>query len=467
MARSPLTLAASVTSALPRVAVTGVAALTEGISGRYDSAVATLEDGRRVVVRIPVDRDADQDLRAEAHALTSLTAGIRGVLPFGAPDVLGETTVDGLLAIVQTLLPGYRVDASHVPAGPGVATALAAATARVHELPVHVVRDAGLPVQNAKQVRAEVERLLDRAEATGHLPFGLLRRWSSALGDESLWRFETTVILGGVDPGAFVLQDDADGMPEVTGLLSWGGLSVGDPAVDMRWTASSPAARDEVLTAYAQRSHRAPDPMLVARSRLHAELEFAKWLIHGHTSGDEAIVADAVSLLGSLDESVRDEPLARETISVDETIAAIGRVAAGTEVGDTSMQTDAFNADMLAAFTAEELAAAGLETQPVEMSDWSGLDTAERPDTSDIPTEAVEPLTDDARAAQHARPTTGPAAAESGKIPPTPAPRTPTGPVQRPAEPTETETGPVPDQADTDELDTAARNALRRWTDTV
>jgi hypothetical protein len=39
------------------------------------------------------------------------------VLPFGAPDVLGQTTVDGRSALVQTLLPGYRVDAAHVPAG--------------------------------------------------------------------------------------------------------------------------------------------------------------------------------------------------------------------------------------------------------------------------------------------------------------------------------------------------------------
>ena len=65
MARSPLTLAASVTSALPRVAVVGVAPLTEGVSGRYDSAIATLDDGRRVVVRVPVNDQAEQDQRAD------------------------------------------------------------------------------------------------------------------------------------------------------------------------------------------------------------------------------------------------------------------------------------------------------------------------------------------------------------------------------------------------------------------
>ncbi len=409
MARSPLTLAASVTSALPRSTVVGVAPLTEGTSGRYDSAIATLDDGRRVVVRVPNDADADADLRAEAHALTALTAGVRGVLPFGAPDVLGQTSVGAVHAVVQTLLPGYRVDAAHVPAGPGVATAIAAAIARVHDLPVTVIRDAGLPVSTAAQVRDEAERLLDRAEATGHLPFGLLRRWSSALGSEALWRFETTVTLGGVDPASFVLEDDDDGAPQVTGLLTWGALSAGDPAVDLRWTSSAPDARADVVDTYTRLSHRAPDSLLAARARLHAELEFAKWLVHGHTAGAESVVADAVALLTALEESVQDEPpLAQETLSVDDAIAVLGRVPATTgELGHIAMETDAFDAESLASFTAEELDAAGIPTAPIDISEWGPLDSGEIAARDDS------------------------------------------------------------DDATDDDPDAAARNALRRWTDTA
>jgi macrolide phosphotransferase len=372
MARSPFTLAAAVTAALPRIAVVNVSPLTEGVSGRYDSAVATLEDGRRVVVRVPADAEADADLRAEARALRSLTAGVRGVLPFGAPDVLGEATVDGMHTVVQTLLPGYRVDAAHVPAGPGVATALATGLASVHDLPVSVVRDAGLPVLTAEQAHDEAERLLDRAEATGRLPFGLLRRWSGALGAAHLWRFETTVTLGGADPASFVLEDDADGIPRVTGLLSWGGLGAGDPAADLRWTASAPAARDDVLEAYTRLSHRAPDALLAERARLYAELEFAKWLVHGSAAGAESVVADAVSLLEALDESVRDEPpLARERVSVDDAIAALGRVpSAGTGQLDTSMQTDAFDPGALADYL-DENETTEQETTPIELSGWA------------------------------------------------------------------------------------------------
>lgn len=373
MARSPLTLAASVASALPRTGVVDVAALSEQVSGRFDSAVVTLDDARRAVVRVPVDADAAEDLRAQARGLGALTAGVRAVLPFDAPVVLGETVIDGAPAVVSTWLPGYRVDAAQVPPGPGVATALGQALAAVHDLPTSVVRDAGLPALTATAVRAEAERLLDRAEATGRLPFGLLRRWSAALASDALWRFETTVTLGGVDPASFLFHDDGDDVPVVTGLLSWGGLTVGDAAADLRWIASAPDARIDVLDAYAAASNRAPDAGLWERARLHAELEFASWLVHGHAAGTESVVTDAVALLEALDESVRDAPaLAQDTVTVDDAIAAFGRVPTTTAV-DTSMQTDTYDADALSEYTADEPARddSGEDTAPIDMSDWS------------------------------------------------------------------------------------------------
>jgi len=418
MARSPLTLAASVTSALPRVGVVSVAALTEDAAGRYDSAVATLEDGRKVVVRVPADEAADADLRAETRALAALSAGVRAVLPFAAPEVLGQARMDGVEAVVETFLPGYRVDAPHIPAGRGVATAVGAGIAAVHDLPAAVARDAGLPVLTAAQVRTEVERLLDRAEATGRLPFGLLRRWSQAIGSDALWRFETTVVLGGVDPAAFVLRDDEQGVPAVTGLLTWAGLGVGDPAVDLRWLSSAPDARDDVLAAYAARAHRAVDSVLAERARLHAELEFAAWLVHGHATGTESVIDDAVALLEALDANVRDEPpLAAEQITVDDAMAVLGRVPAGDGV-DTSMQTDAFDPSMLAEYVDDAETTGDIETAPIELGSWTPQPTATG--------------------------ATGAAAADGVRA-----------------------AAPDPDDADRDDdVDEAARNALRRWTGT-
>lgn len=380
MARSPLTLAASVTAALPRVTAVGVAPLSDGGAGRFDSAVVSLDDGRRVVVRAPRDDEAAAELHAEANALRALTPGVRAVLPFAAPEVLGEASLGGPRALVETYLRGYRVDAAHIPPGQGVATSIAASLARVHDLPHSVVRDAGLPVRTAEQVRDEAERLLDRAEATGRLPFGLLRRWSTALADEELWRFETTVVLGGAEPSSFLLED-VEGVPAVTGLLGWRGLSVGDPAVDLRWVASASAARHDIFDTYADQSHRTADALLAERARLHAEFEFASWLVHGHTVGSESIVADAVALLESLDENVRDEPaFVREHVSADDAFAASDRVSRNQSGPiDTSMQTDAFDADSLEAFGDDEPSSTvDQPTQPLEMSEWAARELAGR-----------------------------------------------------------------------------------------
>ncbi|MCR2812057.1 phosphotransferase [Microbacterium sp. zg.Y1090] len=379
MARSPFTLAASVTSALPRAVVVGVGELTEGAAGRFDAAVADLDDGRRVVVRVPTSADAADELAAQVRVLRALSAGVRGVLPFRAPEVLGEAGLGASRVVVCDLLPGYRVEAAHVPPGRGVAESLGAAIADVHALPTSVVRDAGLPSRTPAQVRDEAERMLDRAEATGLLPFALLRRWSTALAADALWRFEAAVTLGGVEPTAFLLED-VDDIPTVTGLLDWHGLSVGDPAADLKWLASAPTAAEDVYGGYLTRAHRAPDARLRDRARLHAELEFAKWLVHGHAAGSESVVADAVALLESLAEGVGETPLvSTDAVDVDDALASVGRMSDATgEIVDTSMQTDAYDPSTLSMF-AQDTAAddgdpAAQVTQPLELSLFSDDD---------------------------------------------------------------------------------------------
>jgi macrolide phosphotransferase len=382
MARSPLTLAAAATAALSGTGTEGArfvsaATLTEHAAGRYDSALLRTDDERRLVVRVPATADAENDLAREERALAALTAGVRSVVGFRAPDVLGRARLGDRLARVFTHLDGYRVDAAHVPAGRGVATALAGAIAAVHDLPASIVQAAGLPVATAAQMQGDTERLLDRAEATGRLPFGLLRRWSRALAVDTLWRFEPTVTLGGVDPAAFTLVD-VDDVPTVSGLLSWAGLRVGDPAEDLRWISSAPDAAAHVVAAYAASANRSPDAMLAERARLHAELEFAKWLVHGHEVGSESIMDDAVVLLTSLDDSVRDEPaIAAAPVTVDDAFAALGRVPDARDAAvDTSMQTDAYDPGSMDLFDDEEEGRAGDETQPIESIEWTAMTDA-------------------------------------------------------------------------------------------
>lgn len=355
MARSPLTLAASVTSALPRVGVVGVGALTEGTTGRYDSAVAELDDGRRVVVRVPADATAVPELAAEVRALRALTPGVRGLLPFRAPELLGEAGIGDSRAVVVDFLPGYRVDAAHLPPGRGAATSLGAALAALHSLPQSVVRAEGLPARTTPQVRADVVRLIDRATGTRRLPSSLEARWRRAAETDDLWRFESSVVLGGAGAASFLFED-LEGVPTVTGLLDWHGLSIGDPATDLQWLASAPDAADDVYAAYVAGSDRAPDARTRERARLYAELEFAQWLVHGHDSARDDIVADAVALLESLAAGVAgDELVPDAALDVDDAIALLDRVpGAAPPAIDTSMQTDAYDPEELAQWVADE-----------------------------------------------------------------------------------------------------------------
>lgn len=349
MARSPLTLAASVTSALPRVGVVGVGALTEGAAGRFDSALAHLDDGRTVVVRVPTEPEAVTELAAEVRALRALTPGVRGLLPFRAPELLGQAGLEDAQAVVVDFLPGYRVDPAHLPAGRGAATSLGAALAALHALPVSVVRAEGLPSRTPQQVRDDATRIVDRAEATDATPFTLLRRWRRALAADELWQFESSVVLGGAGAASFLFEDIA-GVPEVTGLLEWHGLSVGDPASDLQWLASAPHAADDVYTSYVAHSDRAPDGRARERARLYAELEFARWLIHGHEMGRADVVDDAKALLQALADGVEGEDfITDDALDVDEAIAMLDRMPEPpVQTADTSMHTDAYEPEELA-----------------------------------------------------------------------------------------------------------------------
>ena len=399
MARSPLTLAAAATSALPRVRVVAAGPLTAGGSGRCDAAVLRLDDGRSVVVRAPVDETAARELAAEAVALRALTAGVRGLLGARAPELLGEVRLGEGHALVTDLLPGYQIEAAHLPPGPGAAESVGRALASVHALPGSVVRDEGLPVRTAEEIRVETTALLDRAESTGRVPAALRQRWRDALATDDLWRFESTVILGGASATSFLFQDmpyaDERSAPVVTGLLDWHGLSVGDPATDLRWLASAPEAADDVFAAYADSAHRAPDALLRTRARLYAELEFVQWLVHGSERGEDSIVDDAAVLLDDLSRSVHgDELVQRETSEpLDDAMSILDRVPPTSPGADTSMQTDAYDpAELAGLFDPVDPEADGGEpaastvsadTAPVDLVAWADSRTGESDDAAE------------------------------------------------------------------------------------
>ncbi len=385
MGRSPFTLAAAVTAALPGAEVTGTRVLTADGDARFDSAVATLSDGRELAIRVADDDDAAREIAAEAIALRSLTTGARALLPFRAPEYIGETRVGDGRALVTELLPGFQIEAAHIPPGRGAAVSIGTALAALHQLPPSVVRGAGLLARTAAESRADVERLVDEAAATGRVPARLTVRWREAVADDDLWRFESTTTLGGAQATSFLFEDDPQRGPEVVGVLGWHGLAVGDPATDLAWLSAAPDASSDVYAAYGAALERSPDPALEVRARLLAELEFARWLVHGDSLRRADIVDDAAALLDALAENLRSEDLAvvaARAEGVDSALDALDRVPVERDVHvDTSMQTDAYNPDQL--WSEGESTTGDITSAPLN----GGDSAAHRAAMGDIPTE--------------------------------------------------------------------------------
>ncbi|MDP3950441.1 phosphotransferase [Microbacterium sp.] len=432
MARSPFTLAAAVTAALSGAEVVGARTLTADGDGRFDSAVVTLTDGRELAIRVGDDDETARELAAESLALRALTAGARAMLPFRAPEYIGETRLSDGRALVTELLPGFQIEAGHVPAGRGAAESMGASIAAVHALPASVVRSAGLPARTAEEAREEIRQLVDRAAATGRVPARLTVRWREAVEDDELWRFESAVTLGGVQATSFLFDDDSELGPQVIGVVHWHGLSLGDPAVDLAWLSSATDAAGDVHAAYAHASNRTPDGALALRARLLAELEFARWLVHGDAMHREDIMDDAAALLEALAEGLRENDLsviAQRSDGVDSALDALGRVpeTAVTRI-NTAMETDAYNPEDLMPGEDDEVAEA----------DATGSDRPEGDAYVGEPTADLSEVT------------------RSGLLQPEDA-----DPVAEPVD----GAGSDPSDADpADEAQRAARAALQRWT---
>jgi aminoglycoside phosphotransferase (APT) family kinase protein len=119
---------------------------------------------------------------------------------------------------------------------------------------------------------------------------------------------------GSLQSTSFLAEDDA-----VTAVLGWSELKVGDPARDLNWIlgARRQHVAESVFDAYNAARQVTVDRQLRQRARLYAELEIARWLLHGTERHDRAVIDDAVAMLGGLADSVGGEasaPLSHQTL---------------------------------------------------------------------------------------------------------------------------------------------------------
>ncbi|MFF2268960.1 phosphotransferase [Cellulosimicrobium cellulans] len=303
MPRSPLTLAALATAAVPGLDARSALAVED--PGDYDTAVVTDADGARWTVRAPRSLQAGAALEAEAELLTSLQLyADTGVLSFAVPRISGTALLpEGGRAVVHPALDGTTLDVDVLRPGPGLAADLGRVLASIHELPRTIVDDAGLPGYDVEEYRARRMAELDEAAATGKVPTALLRRWETALEDVSLWRFQPVVVHGDLGPEQVLVARG-----RVVAVTDWASARVADPADDLAWllVSAPPEAIDSIMEAYQLRRTELTDKHLVDRALLVGELALARWLLHGVRHGLDDVVADALDMLADLDDATQD-----------------------------------------------------------------------------------------------------------------------------------------------------------------
>jgi macrolide phosphotransferase len=351
MVRSPLTLAALATAAVPgldvvQVRLHGSVARSRGANGAFDSALLVDRDDRTLIIRVPASQAAETEQSADLVALRALTVGNRSRLPFDVPQFVGQAPLSGTRAVVYEFLEGDSFDADALTGHAGVSGSIGRAIAAVHALPTAFVGTAGLPQQSAQECRTGTIALIDRAATTGYLPAAILRRWEQATDDDGLWQFAPCVVHGSLSADSFLITEDS-----VTGILGWSALCVGDPARDLHWLLASRGAAGETAVASYAAARQGNDPRITQRAMLYAELELARWLLHGTDTRNQGIVDDAVAMLDGLVDNVHQStshPLSPPTgpvldvAGVESMLKSTPRGIPRRDLGG-SMHTDAYN----------------------------------------------------------------------------------------------------------------------------
>jgi len=299
--RSPLALAALASAAIRGLEPVHTRRL-EATADDVDSAVIEDNLKRQWVVRAP--RNAAAGLRMEQES--QLLGQLESWLPFGLPNPEGTATLkSGGRAVVHRQLSGQPIRPLELLHRPGLVAAFGRTVAAIHELPVRLVEEAGLPVYAAEEYRFRRLAEVDRAAATGLVPTRLLTRWEQAVEEVGAWRFVPCCVHGDL-AGDNVLAEGET----ITGVMEWSETRVGDPADDLAWLAigATEPIFDDAVTAYTAARRDPVDPALNRRARLSGELAIARWLLHGVSNDDRTIVDDAVGMLADLDASIGDRP---------------------------------------------------------------------------------------------------------------------------------------------------------------
>lgn len=323
MGQSPLILAALATDAVSGLQVKTAVAISSNTSGNFDSALLTDVNGDSFIVRIPTTATAGAELELELQVLKSVGA-FTARLGFEVPQAVGETRdlSSGNRVLVFKYVHGNPLDARRLSATSSTAQSIAKAISAIHSLPIEVVQNNGLTeFSPAENIRLRVAEL-DRAMQSGQVPAVLLQRWEDALSDVSLFKYQPAVVHGSLGYETMLERGG-----EVSGVLNWERVQLGDPALDFAWLADEDNELLEAILLNYQLNRPVADGNIAKRAVLYSELEWVRWLVHGYAVKDTTIVEDAVKGLQAMAQAAAEGKMPPLTASaVAAAAAAVGSI---------------------------------------------------------------------------------------------------------------------------------------------
>jgi aminoglycoside phosphotransferase (APT) family kinase protein len=357
MGQSPLILAALATDAVSGLKVKNAIGISGAAAGNFDSALITDVNGDSFIVRVPTTPTAGAELELEIQVLKSLSA-FSARLGFEIPQKVGETRdlSTGNRVLVFKYVHGNPIDTRRMNAASAITQSIAKAISTIHSLPIELVQNNGLSeFSPAENIRLRVAEL-DRAMQSGQVPPILLQRWEEALSDVSLFKYQPVIVHGSLAVGTLLEKGG-----EVSGILDWQKVQLGDPALDFGWLANeAPELLESILLNY-QLSRTSADGNIAKRAALYAELEWVRWLVHGYAVKDTAIVEEAILGLQELAGLASEGQLAPLTASA---VAAATIVSIVETISFIEQETEP---GFLAQAEPEFVAAAYPATKPIDL----------------------------------------------------------------------------------------------------
>jgi aminoglycoside phosphotransferase (APT) family kinase protein len=301
MASSPLILAALAKSIFPSGNFKQAKSIVTDGPVNFESAILTDGDGIQSIVRASRSAKGNLELATDTQAVRAVKSS--GTLPFNLPNLVAEGTGPrGNTVQIIDFIYGTHLEFEDLNPDDVIISSLGRSLASIHSLDREAIARSGMPNRSASEIRELRISELDRAASTGRVPATLLQRWESALEDLDLFRFQPTVIHGNFI-GANVLELGE----EVSGVISWSNLCIGDPAEDFVAFAAlqNPETLAAVKASYLENIADL-DTNLVPRAVLYSELAVASYLVSSISNSNQDEADWAASELETISALVED-----------------------------------------------------------------------------------------------------------------------------------------------------------------